>query len=452
MARVFSGRNWSVLHTVFGDSTLDELGYAVGGGLDWDGDGQGDFIIGIPGDDWAPTGAVDAGRARVYSGASGASIGGHAGTLAGERVGTSVSGEGDVDGNGIHDIVFGAPGGGSGASGFTPTGMVYVGLGGTLGSYLVYGDSSGDRFGESVASGLDVDGDGKDELLVGAPFDDDGGTDAGSVRLRSLATGVTLHTWHGEAPGDRLGTSVASSGDLDGDGVRDVLAGATEDGGSAAGRVQAFGSATHAELLRLVGDPASRFGSAVADAGDFNRDGLPDVAAGGPTALDPENLLLFAAGLVRVHSLLPPGFVDYCTAGTSASGCQALIAGTGMPSATGSGGFFIHADYVEGKKDGMFFFGTSGRQANPWGNGTSFQCVAPPTHRAGLLQGIGTSGSCDGLFSQDLNARWCPTCPKPNHNPGAGARVQAQLWYRDPDSTSNQTTSLSNALEFAVAP
>ena len=56
---------------------------------------------------------------------------------------------------------------------------------------------------------------------------------------------------------------------------------------------------------------------------------------------------------------------------------------------------------------------------------------------------------CDGTFAQDLNARWTA---KPNQNPGAGAVVQAQLWYRDPFNTSNQTTSLSDAIEFTVGP
>ena len=72
--------------------------------------------------------------------------------------------------------------------------------------------------------------------------------------------------------------------------------------------------------------------------------------------------------------------------------------------------------------------------------------------RGGLIPGTGTGGLCNGSFLQDLNARWCPSCPKPNHNPGAGAVVQAQLWYRDPLHTSNQTTSLSDAVEFCLAP
>ena len=70
--------------------------------------------------------------------------------------------------------------------------------------------------------------------------------------------------------------------------------------------------------------------------------------------------------------------------------------------------------------------------------------------RAGLLSATGTPGLCDGSFAQDLNALWCSTCPSPNKYPGAGATVQAQLWYRDPMNTSNQTTSLSNAVEFGT--
>ena len=143
---------------------------------------------------------------------------------------------------------------------------------------------------------------------------------------------------------------------------------------------------------------------------------------------------------------------SYGTAGHSASGCQAKISAGGTASASAPSGFLLFADGVEGQKDGLFFFGANGRQANAWGNGTSFQCVRPPVRRGGLQAGSGTSGGCDGGFVQDLNARWCPGCPKPASNPGAGAVVQAQFWYRDPQNTSNQTTSLSNALEFVVCP
>ena len=137
----------------------------------------------------------------------------------------------------------------------------------------------------------------------------------------------------------------------------------------------------------------------------------------------------------------------YCTPGTSASGCRALLSTAGTASATSPSGFVLSASNVEGGKDGLFFFGISGRQQKSWGGGTSFQCVVPPVKRAGLLTGSGAIGACDGSFGEDLNALWAAT---PAKNPGAGALVQAQLWYRDPLSVSNKTTSLSNAVEFTV--
>jgi hypothetical protein len=144
--------------------------------------------------------------------------------------------------------------------------------------------------------------------------------------------------------------------------------------------------------------------------------------------------------------------VTYCTAGTSASGCTALLTATGTASASAPTGFVVAAATVEGLKDGLFFYGQNGRQANPWGNGTSYQCVVPPVRRGGLLAGVGTVGACDGSFTQDLNARWCPGCPKPAHAPAPGTPLQIQLWYRDPANTSNQTTSLSDALEVIPCP
>ncbi len=185
----------------------------------------------------------------------------------------------------------------------------------------------------------------------------------------------------------------------------------------------------------------------------------------GPVAVDGDSLLVgapfdtsssFAAAgevsAVRYTNAINPSLA-YCTSGTSASGCQAVLTACGVPSATASGGFALQATSVEGAKDGLFFFGTTGRQANPWGSGTSFQCVVPPVFRGGTLAGTGTLGACDGVTKQDLNGLWCPVgCPRPLKNPGAGALVQAQFWYRDPFNTSNQTTSLSGAIEFTGGP
>ena len=120
---------------------------------------------------------------------------------------------------------------------------------------------------------------------------------------------------------------------------------------------------------------------------------------------------------------------------------------TGTPSATAASGFCLRSGGAPGIRNGIFFFGTNGRQATPWGNGTSFQCVVPPVVRTGLEQGVGTNGDCDGYHTKDLNALWSGN---PAKNPGPGEVCQVQLWYRDPQNTSNQTTSLSDALEFYV--
>ena len=126
------------------------------------------------------------------------------------------------------------------------------------------------------------------------------------------------------------------------------------------------------------------------------------------------------------------------------------VTANGTPSASLSSGFDIVVSSVEGQKDGTLYFGTNGGQVNPWGNGTSFQCVVPPVKRGGLLTGTGTNGGCDGAFSQDLNARWCSTCPKPLHNPGAGAVMQAQMWYRDP--TAGVGSNLTQGLQVLCMP
>ncbi len=177
---------------------------------------------------------------------------------------------------------------------------------------------------------------------------------------------------------------------------------------------------------------------------------VPVTVTGGTLAISGSNTSYSGLAGLQLQPLPEPE--TYCTSGASTSGCNALISFTGYASATAPSGFTLDTTGVEGAKDGLYFFGSNGRQANTWGNGTSYQCVLPPVVRCGLLTAVGTPGLCDGAFSQDLNALWCATCPKPLKNPGAGATVQAQLWYRDPFNTSNQTTGMSNAIEFAVVP
>jgi hypothetical protein len=138
---------------------------------------------------------------------------------------------------------------------------------------------------------------------------------------------------------------------------------------------------------------------------------------------------------------------NYCTPGTTASGCNAHVSAIGAPSASAPAGFLVSVNGVEGAKDGILFFSTNGQQAAPWGNGTSFQCVVPPVVRTGLQPGIGTAGACNGSFQLDFNT-WMAAHPA--QSPAAGEQVSMQCWFRDPLNTSNQTTSLSDALSFVV--
>jgi hypothetical protein len=179
---------------------------------------------------------------------------------------------------------------------------------------------------------------------------------------------------------------------------------------------------------------------------------------GGPDSLedpggDPaETILIQTLTAPGGFTTCSPSTQTYCTAGFSASGCQALLQATGAASAQAGSGFTLSADSVEGDKKGVFFFGVNGKQAIPWGSNSSFHCVVPPVSRTGVIAGGGTTGQCDGTFAFDLNGLWCSSCPKPNLNPGVGAVVQAQLWYRDPANPQGTTTSLSDAVEFTLVP
>jgi len=142
--------------------------------------------------------------------------------------------------------------------------------------------------------------------------------------------------------------------------------------------------------------------------------------------------------------------VNYCTAGTTAWGCQAILSTSGYASATASNGFAVTATNTNGNVPGLFFFGTGGTTATPWGATSSFKCVASPVLRTGISTTSGVSGAC-GSMSRDLNSLWCPTCPRPGANPGVGSTVRLQAWFRDLFGPIPHT-ALSDAIEFHVLP
>lgn len=139
----------------------------------------------------------------------------------------------------------------------------------------------------------------------------------------------------------------------------------------------------------------------------------------------------------------------YCTAGTSTLGCSATLSSSGTPHAAATSGFVLTATGLDAQRQGMIFYGVSGRIALAWGATSSFLCVKTPTQRTPVANSGGTPGACDGTISID----WSQFVAQ-NAVLGtpfqAGSIVQSQAWYRDPPSS--KSTALSDALEFTVQP
>jgi hypothetical protein len=139
------------------------------------------------------------------------------------------------------------------------------------------GESTGDQFGWIARNIGDVDGDGVADVVTSAPTRQNGGANAGRVYVYSTLTGTLLWTADGQ-PGDRLGTGIEAAGDVNTDGIPDVVAGAP-------GRGEAYvhSGRDGARLHTFKGaGPAEQFGRHVSGAGDLNNDGHADVLVGAP--------------------------------------------------------------------------------------------------------------------------------------------------------------------------
>ncbi len=160
---------------------------------------------------------------------------------------------------------------------------------------LLLGEEAGDYAGHSLAGAGDLDGDGHDDLLVGAPCRDDAGESAGAAYVvlgpvsgsSSLAETQRLH---GESAGDLAGLQLAGIGDFWGSAAPALLVGAGGHDGAAADAGAAYllarplekTSLAEAELLLLGAAAGEEAGEAVAGAGDVDGDGLPDLLVGAP--------------------------------------------------------------------------------------------------------------------------------------------------------------------------
>jgi len=147
--------------------------------------------------------------------------------------------------------------------------------------------------------------------------------------------------------------------------------------------------------------------------------------------------------------------VTYCTAKTNSLGCTPAMGFTGVPSATLPSGFVVSSSNNRNQKSGLLFYGNTGRVATPFQGGTL--CVKAPIKRTPAVNSGGTplpANDCSGVYSIDMNAfRAGSLGGSPAPFLGVvGTVVNCQFWGRDPGFPAPNNTSLSDGLEYTVAP
>ena len=279
-----SGQTNGVIWSLLG-SPGSKLGTSLARISDLDGDGKDDVLAGAP--SASPNGAV-----YVLSGDDGTVIMTLQGNVlgSGPGFGHSVSAAGDLNLDGIEDIAVGSPYHNSNQGRLS---LISGASGGLF--FGINGVQAGERFGLSVSGGFDMNGDGRPEVVVGAPrFTGTNGTYCGRATVYEAAFGTLLASATGAAAGDELGYSVALGPSLDGSAKGLFVAGAPQQGagsvpvGSGYARVYRYltGPITGLNVVDTWSGPTSgaAYGYTVLNCGDWDEDGGTDFMVASPAS------------------------------------------------------------------------------------------------------------------------------------------------------------------------
>lgn len=248
-----------------GEASNDQFGWIARNIGDVDGDRVNDVVTSAPTKD---VGGQNAGRVYVYSTKSGKLLWSADGKP-GDQLGNGIEAAGDTNGDGIPDVIAGAPAGGYA--------KVYSGRDGRVLLTLAAEDKN-DQFGQHTDGVGDIDQDGFADVIVGAPGNNAGGAGAGRAYVYSGKTGRALRTLTGERAGDGFGAAVAGFSDKTN---RLLLVGAPGAGERKSGRAFVYRglSAKPAFVMESDSTGGALGGMFLSVPGDMDGDGVPDVYA-----------------------------------------------------------------------------------------------------------------------------------------------------------------------------
>lgn len=276
--------NNSIDLTFFGAEPVTGFGYAVSSAGDFNGDGYSDIIIGE-----GFVGASLYGKALLFLGSANMDNGPDliiTGATYADYFGSSLAYAGDVNGDGFSDVIIGA------YQHNSQTGAAYIYYGGSVlnsvADVAMYGVSGADFFGVSVGGDFDVNGDGFKDVIVGARQNDNGGTNTGCAYIYYGGTSVNSvpdAVLSAGIPNDQFGFCVASAGDVNRDGMGDIIVGVpyNDQNGADAGKAWLYTNTRNRTPLPIASFSGpggfDYFGLKCSDAGDLNGDGYGDVMA-----------------------------------------------------------------------------------------------------------------------------------------------------------------------------